>query len=276
MGACEYRSSRRARVRDRNMQIRPRDIAILEALTRMRAVRTTDIKRLFFKSKSTAAKRLRRLFDSGLTRPLVIDLAQETRHSITRVGHDVLADAMEDDVPQFHGAPRFNGRQVAHHDLLVATWASIVLGATRHGASLTMFRPEWELRSENPHAVLVPDALFVLEKDTATIRIALEVDTGTERRRVLAHKIERYNALDASRDPLFGIQPDAVLLVTLKERRARRLAQQLGSRAGIPLILSTGLFMAQDGGLSTGLATPSVLANPEFSFSSGFLTGIEV
>jgi len=244
----------------------------------MRAVRTSDIARLFFRNKRTAQKRLRRLLDGAFTRPIVTDLAAESRWTLTRAGHAVLEEASDDPVAPFRSAPRADARHFAHHDLLVAVWVSVALGARRSDASLLAFRPEWALRSEDPEAPLVPDALILLQKGNGELTLALEADCGTERPPILASKVARYNALTEAGSPLFGARPDAVLFVTSTERRARRIALHLRDRGAIPLIFGAVPHVLVDGGLTTGLATAETLGDENATgnpFVQGLLTGVE-
>jgi len=274
------RASRRERIRGRTARLRPRDVDVLNALLRMRALRTRDIARLFFGARSTARKRLRQLFDAGLVRVHVCSLAEETRYSVSPLGYRLLEQAY-DSPPRYFAPPRVDARQASHHDLLVSYWTALAVGGRENAVALELFRPEWELRSADPHAELIPDALATLRSSAAPDRplvLAVEADTGTERAHVIQRKLERYDSATGTARGVFDAKPDAVLFVVSTERRARRLAVHLHGYARTPVLLGPLPNILCDGGLTTGISTPRQLVeqpSPEGDFTSGLLTGVE-
>ena len=253
------RASRRERVRGRDARLCDRDLDILLALAKMRLLRTSDLTRLFFSAKGTCQKRLRKLYDAGLVRAVVTDLASENRYAATRLGYDLLQEALEGTaLPPFRPAPRVDGRNVTHLDLLNGYRIALALGAGERGVELRTFVPEWELRAKDHLATLVPDAIFsIASPGSDVLHSALEVDTGTEASNVVLRKLSKYRERHALRQPIFGFTVEALVLLAKTERRARALAKQViqsgGTASGPILLLGTEGTVMTCGGLDSGL-----------------------
>lgn len=254
------RARRDKRTRGRGIRLRGRDIDMLHALAKMRLLRTSALARLFFAAKATCQKRLRKLFDAGLIRTVVTGIAEENRFCLTRLGHALLVETVTPAVvPAYRAPPRAEHRSVQHLDLLNEYRIALALGVGTVALELRSFIPDWELRSRDPQAGLVPDAIFALSPTTlrAQTVLALEVDTGSETPNVVAKKVLRYRERHALGQGTFGVVPQAVLLLLKTERRARSLARQiaaLGGDGSPPLVLF-GLEqdLLPDGGVSKGL-----------------------
>ncbi len=77
-----------------------RDLWILNALGKMRFLTTGQIARLFcYGSSSAANNRLRQLFDAGLVRVWVRNLAADNIYAITPAGRQVLEERSEGSLP---------------------------------------------------------------------------------------------------------------------------------------------------------------------------------
>jgi predicted transcriptional regulator len=263
LAAPEKRASRRERVPKRGVRLRDRDVEILLAIAKMRLVRTTEITRLFFEAKGTAQKRLRKLFDAGLVRAVVTDLASENRFAITRLGHALLDEALDsDDVPAFRPPPKVEGRAVVHLDLLNAYRVGLAVGAATHGVEVVSFRPDWELRASAPNASLVPDALVSIDARGKTLGLALEVDAGTEALSVVRRKLLRYAEIHARNSLLFGMQVDMLVFLVEGRRRARSMAKLLsGSGAARMVFIGVPPLVMETGGFVSGVSTPEGLAS---------------
>lgn len=262
------RASRREREKGRTLRLRDRDVDILLALAKMRLLRTSDISRLFFSAPGTAQKRLRKLFDAGLVRAIVPDLAAENRFALTRLGHDFLRRAVGDDgVPLFRPAPRIDRRGAEHLDLLNRYRIALATSAPKAGAELRKFVPEWDLRAHDPHAALVPDAIVELAlTDRGIVAFALEVDTGTEPPGTVKKKLERYESAAVQRRPVCGFILPHVLLLAATARRARNLARALGGFDHRASIGSASLLLS-DGGLTGGIASIASLSKVDGELS---------
>ncbi len=269
------RTSRRMRAKGRDAKLRDRDVDILHALAKMRLLKTSDITRLFFRATGTAQKRLRKLYDTGLVKAVVTDLASENRYALTPVGHALLEQALpEGSVPAYRPAPRIDGRSVAHLDLLNRYRIAVAMAATAAGVELVRFTPEWELRAAEPKADLIPDAVAVLRSIGRQLPMAIEIDVGTESPRTVARKIERYASLALRRFPVFGLPSPKVIVVTTTPRRARSLARSMAVDA--PVLMGAAPFLLEDGGLRRGFALVNDLRKAEGAigaeiFSKGLL-----
>jgi predicted transcriptional regulator len=275
----EKRASRRTRIPKRGLRLRDRDVDIVLAIAKMRLVRTTEIARLFFEAKGTAQKRLRKLFDAGLVRAVVTDLASENRFAITRLGHALLEEALDaEEVPAFRTPPKADGRSLLHLDLLNAYRVGLALGAREPSIELLRFRTDWELMAENPQSRLVPDALVSLGVGDRLFHLAVEVDTGTEALHLVRSKLGRYSELYATQRALFGVRIDALLFVVKTRRRARSIAKLvLGSSPAPAVLLGVPPVVTERGGLSCGLwAADKLLASTtaEEQGTEGILPGI--
>ncbi|HEY5960544.1 MAG TPA: replication-relaxation family protein [Polyangiaceae bacterium] len=225
--AIPERASRTKRETHRGARIRHRDIDILMALVRMCLLSTSQLTRLFFGAKGTCQKRMRRLFDAGFVRPIVIELAAENRYAITRLGYAYLERIWEKgQVPPFRQPPRIDRGGLEHLDMLNEVRIAMALGAPRCGLRLARFVPDRELRASAPESPIVPDAAVVLSSERRNWQLALEVDTGTESAPVFGRKLLRYQGAADHGQSVFGMNDPVVLVVTLTERRARTLTRQ--------------------------------------------------
>lgn len=256
------RTSRRRRNTTRAIRLRERDIDILLALGKMRLLRTSDLSRLFFDAVGTCQKRLRKLFDAGLVRAVVTELAAENRFALTRLGHDLLARALdEDEVPAWRPAPRVDGRSVAHLDLLNRYRIALACETPKFGVRLVRFVPEWDIRATDPSAPIVPDALVVIATGQTTATLALEIDTGTEPASTVAKKIDAYDRAELARTPVFGVVAPKILIVTSTARRARSVARAIAhAPAGPTVWLGAAPFVLDNGGMTSGVARVGAIA----------------
>jgi len=245
----------------------------------MRLLRTTDLADLFFDAKGTCQKRLRKLFDAGLIRAIVADLAAENRYALTPLGHAFLVEA-QDDAPPWRPPPKVRGRDLVHLDLLNRYRIALAKGVAALGGALVRFAPDWELRSQAPQAELIPDAAVVIAlPEVGRLELAVEIDAGTMPPTVVAKKLAKYDAHRMMRAPIFGLAAPRVLLVAVTPRRARSLARGLhgrtGSAASALVLLGAAPYVLADGGLATGLAAvPDLVAVVGALTSDDFGSGI--
>jgi hypothetical protein len=259
--ATASRASRRQRVSTRGVRLRDRDIDILLALAKMRLLKTSNLTVLYFSAKGTCQKRLRKLFDAGLVRTIVTDLAADNRYALTPLGHALLVEALPDeDVPDFRPAPRIDGRGLAHLELVNRYRIALAKGATAASVELVAFVPEWELRSAEPTAPLIPDAALTLRVDGRDHGIAMEVDTGSEPPATVVRKVERYEAAVLARRRVGGLLAPTVVIIASSARRARSLARALANAGRGRAIVGAAPAVLADGGLASGLSTAGELA----------------
>jgi len=217
------RSQRRNGIR---LDLTERDRALLGALARFRLAPTSGLTRLFFAGvrPDTAAVRLRRLFDAGY---LDVTSAELHRPNYYRLGPK--GRQWADQLGVAAGRAPAGGQ--AHHLAIVRIWTEFALLA-RGGQEfrLSLFRPDWELREvADRRELVVPDALAELlpgasEHPGGPIRLALEVDLGTESIRTLSRKVDSYRAVLSEGDGLFGWPAVTLILLadglTIGRRRA--------------------------------------------------------
>jgi DNA-binding Lrp family transcriptional regulator len=242
-------------VKNRRLRLRGRDLDILVALAQMLLLSTSTLTRLFFDSKGTCQKRMRKLFDEGLVRAVVIDLAAENRYALTRLGYALLEKALPGEtIPAFRSPPRVGRRGLAHLDLLNHVRIAVALGAGMHDATLIRFVPDWDLRSIDQRAEIIPDALIILRRDPHDWSIALEIDCSTESRGVFGRKLLRYRQCANKGVAIFGVHNPLVLVVAPTERRARTLAKQARESQIDHIVFSWADSIGTDGGIVSGLA----------------------
>lgn len=233
----------------------------------MRMLRTTDLARLFFGATGTCQKRMRKLFDAGLVRTVVTDLAAENRYVLSRLGHSLLIEALDDDadVPIFRQAPRIDSRSVRHLDLLNQYRIALAEGcSTADSVELVRFTPEWDLRSSDPQAPIVPDAIMILALPSGRRAFALEIDTGSEPPATVAKKVARYDEAAMLRRPIFGVVNPLITIVAANPRRARNLARALATGSGARHVrLGAPPIVLRDGGVSSGFSSVLRLARAD-------------
>jgi hypothetical protein len=189
------RQSRRERRAGVNVSLTSRDQALLRALARFRIARSSDLGRLFFpgRNRDVLAARLRRLYDTRFLEVHVLDRAAENVYSLGRAGKVWLKGF---GMP-IRSIPR---PPWLHHLAIVRIWSGVAAATrTLEGARLARFSSEWELREGEDVRFLgiVPDALVEILRGPHRIRMALEVDCGTESMDVLREKLRRYGDLRA-------------------------------------------------------------------------------
>jgi hypothetical protein len=195
-----------------------RDSAVLNALSRFRLARTSDLLSYAFAGvrRDTAAVRLRRLFDSRLLAVLPPTQGVENVYRLGPAGKAWLA---EEGVPGGR-VPR-GGHE--HHLAIVQTWVTL---ARLDGLELERALPDWEIREQFGVAELqvVPDLLLVARAGEHRHAVAVEVDRGTESLTVLNRKLEAYRSLWGRSPGLFGFEQFGVAMVCVSARRAQLTA----------------------------------------------------
>lgn len=200
------RQSRNRRDRTRRIEMTERDERVLLALARFRLARTSDLRRAVFpgRHKDTAGERLRKLFDVGLLDVRPGDRSEESVYALGVKGREWLRG-------KGHEVRRIPRGDARHHLAVVGVWTG-VLEALRGVTEAHIARavPDWELRELTPSGLdLVPDLLLHLEVARGTsppspLRIAVEVDLGSESVGVLRSKVEKYESARLAPEGLLG------------------------------------------------------------------------
>ncbi len=225
------RHKRTERSKDVKVVLGPRDEALLGALARFRIAGTSDVAHLLFRGArpDTARKRLRRLFDASLVDVHATGVHEESVYSLGEAGRR-WAEA------RGLACGRVPVRPWDHHLAIVRAWVRLACALHGH-RSLRLLRvdPDWILRREHAGGAVpvVPDAALEIEHRAGgtvdRVRVALEIDLGSERQSALERKISAYepsaffNGI-ASEDVLL-----AVVLAHAGGRRMRSVAQLVGT-----------------------------------------------
>jgi hypothetical protein len=208
--------------RGRRIRLTDRDRWLLEAVAKMRFLRTTQLARLGFGgSRWAAAKRLRPLFDAGLIRVWVRDLARENVYSLDRAGARVLGENHPDGT---FAVPRGLDGHLEH--LLYINEVRVVLALTlpTAGGELVSWRSDWELRA-GTRVRVVPDALFAVRwTGNGDQTFALEIEHQSKSPRAFLKKVLRYGSGRSG----FGLDRAPVLVVAVEEKWAERYREALG------------------------------------------------
>lgn len=226
------RRGRTERAKGVKVVLGPRDEALLAALTRFQIARTSDLTSLFFHGarSDTAARRLRQLFDASFVDVHGGGLHEESVYSLAEAGRS-WAEARE---LVFRRVP---ARPWDHHLGIVRAWTRLARALHAH-PTLRLLRvdPDWTLRREFAGGAfpIVPDAAAEIERRRGgtldRIRVALEIDLGSERRSVFERKIVAYEP------SIFfnGVASETVLLAVVLanagSRRMRSLEQLVVTR----------------------------------------------
>ena len=167
-----------------------RDLWILDSLAAMRFLTTAHIARLFFNaSRSATNKCMRRLFDAGLIRSWVRDLAKDNVYALTPAGRDALEDSAGP-VGAAIACPRRLDGQLDHLLAINAVRAEFAMGLT--DGVIVWWRSDWEMRGV-ARGEAVPDARFALRwPDSGEHLFAMEVEYHTRAPRTFLRKMLRY------------------------------------------------------------------------------------
>jgi hypothetical protein len=216
-----------------------RDRWVLEALTKMRFLTTTQAARLFFgASRSAANKRLRRLLDAGLARAWVRSLSEDNVYSITRAG----LDALRVDETGIDGHPQVPCRLDGNLDHLLAintVRIALALALPESGGELRWWRSDWELPRAGRR--VTPDTLFAVRWDGgAELACSLEVERHTSGPRTVLTKLLRYVAQRTAAPGVSGGADGPILVVGHDPRRLERCRAALGHlRLPVPVWFAT-------------------------------------
>jgi len=225
------RQARDGRRRGIQVVLSPRDKQVLRALARFRIARTSDLVRVAFSGirADTAARRLRRLFDASYIDVRVGGRAEENMITLGATGRAWLATQGE----AVGGIPRGG---LAHHLAIVRQWSAIVSAVkTDPRLVLEVVQADWEIREQATGANLVPDALIQLGvKGRGAIRLALEVDLGTESLRTLRAKVAAYEEFRTLGHGLFGWQDHGLAVAlpsatVVREKAVQRILEDIWS-----------------------------------------------
>lgn len=191
------------------MRMTSRDLEILEAVGKLRFATTSQLARLYFRSRSGANKRLRRLLDANCLKVWVRQLAEENIYSLTRPGLRV--------VNQNAVVPRELARNLDHLVMLNEVRTRFAVGLQGVGGGLAWWLSEWDLQAHGRERV-IPDALFAVHWEETEHIFALEIENDTRNPQGILRKLLGYRA---ARE-LYGIKGYRILFVGRHPRMLER------------------------------------------------------
>lgn len=223
------RDERTGWAKNEGLTLTARDVTVLYAVGRCRALPTRDLVALSFGSRATASDRLRKLHVHGYLAVHVTGLNSDNIYVLTEKGRRVLLEHPDVDAADI-SVPRALPARVEHLMCLnrVRVLMTVAAREPRAPFALSTFRPEWDLLAERHAALieLVPDGIAQLvDAAGQTTVVAIEADVGTEAPTVIAKKIIRYDNYARSGQPLYGYDITSVIIVAPGERRVRSLAR---------------------------------------------------
>jgi hypothetical protein len=201
-----------ARRHARGIRLTERDRWLLDSVGKMRFATTRQLAQLLFGgSRSAANKRLRRLFDAGVIRTWVRDLASDNIYALTPAGRAALTDAGDASAVSYSCPRRLDGR-LDH--LLAINATRVTVATTLTDGVIAWWQSDWELRRFARRA-LVSDARFAVRWSDGAERVfALEVEHGTRAPRKFLGKILQYTAADWQ----LGGRSESITLVVVRRR----------------------------------------------------------
>jgi hypothetical protein len=193
--ASEIRRRRARDLRNPERRVRrtERDHWILEGLSKMRFLTTTQISRLAFEGSRWAAnKRLRKLLDAGLLRVWVRDLAKDNIYSLDRAGaRHLMLEAQSSDAVT---VPRGLDGNLDHLLSINQVRISMAVDLPEVGGELVWWKSDWEW--PRGRKGIIPDALFTIRWEGGVDQVfALEVDNNSCSLRGFLKKMLGYNSL---------------------------------------------------------------------------------
>ena len=182
----------------RPLNLTERDFDLLALVGSCRYLSTTQVASEFFPSTDRCRRRLRQLYDGGLLRVTLAGSTVPNLLSLTSAGVSVVGERD----PELEARLRLPGAialsGIRHHLGIVDVRLYLTALAAMRGHLLRRwtggggaFARDLDL----PRFGLTPDGLAELEVVGRSWRLAVEVDCGTETRRVLQAKLVRYAAV---------------------------------------------------------------------------------
>jgi len=246
------------------IKITPRDVEIIKAVHSYRFLSTSQIKRRFFRSKSKADRRLRRLFDYGFLDRIQLPVTQgrgELLYALWKQGTHLLAERLDKTLEEIGWRPKMNKLNPYHlkHELNLNQFRFTLEEAavTNNEYSILLWKQGADLRSPQSRfkpllkfywrrsaVILIPDALFALKGPKGRAFFFLEIDRATETkptifRKKMAHYSAYYKSGTFSKQ--FSHKKFRVLTVTISQRRLLSLIQNIKDLDHAPMFWFTTL-----------------------------------
>ena len=223
------------------IRIQERDKWILHALAKMRFLTTTHLAHLYFGDrKGMATKRLRKLFDAGLIRVWVRDLAKDNIYGLDRTGVRLLED--KDRNNHAYAVVRGLDGNLDHLLGINTVRVSLASGLPDVGGALISWRSDWEISRRTSHRI-VPDAEFTIQwEGLGRQSFRLEFDGNSRSVEGFLKKMLRYDALG------YGRSPSMILVVGKNQNWVHRYKTALCQMHGASPVWFTTLASIEDKG----------------------------
>ncbi|MFC1959372.1 replication-relaxation family protein [Chloroflexota bacterium] len=199
------------------MRLTERDREILKMVNDCRALLGSQIRELFFKSRSTAQYRLQRLYQHEyLDRHFISVISggpasSPVLYTITRRGATILRETFDYSEKELRIPRRrtFAWQSIDHLLKLNDFRVAVILAARQHDWNLAEWWDETVFRADPDHTVVVdrrgrekrkpvyPDSFFCLQVPQGQANFFVEIDTGTEPHSRFKPQIEVYQAYTA-------------------------------------------------------------------------------
>jgi hypothetical protein len=248
-----------------------RDQKIIQAVWKYRFLASSQIKELFFGSKSKADRRLRELYDHGYLDRIAIPQVQgrgELVYALCDKGAELLVrenglarkdlkwSRQKNKIqPQFlqHELNLAQFRMAVEKSIYLLPNAKLLYwlsGEEIKAKFQTRFSAHEYGRSNKRDSGLRPDAYFGIETDKGKLYFFVEIDRGTESLKVIQKKIELY--FNAYSKGLFeqsmGVKKFRVLFVVEDEKRLKTILETTQDFESI-LFWATTLIQATSGSI---------------------------
>lgn len=263
-----------------------RDQKIIQAVWKYRFLASSQIKELFFGSKSKADRRLRELFDYGYLDRIAIPQVQgrgELVYALWDKGAELLVreSGLARKDLKWNRQKNKIQPQYLQHELNLAQFRMAVeksvylmpdvrllfrFSGDEVTAKLRTRYSAAEYRNNKKRQSLRPDACFGIDAPKGKLYFFVEIDRGTESLRIINTKLELYSAgySKGSFEQSLGIKKFRVLFVGDTARRMATLLQVAGETSCHFLFWFTTLdSIATNPPLSTSVWT--MAGNPELT-----------
>lgn len=208
--------------------LQEREIDVLASIAWAGILSTSQVMHLHFPSRRKAQRRLRALLDHRLVRAALQAemLHKDTLWRLTTRGAALLVElGRTADEVKPGPLPRF--AKLAHALAIRDVFVAFCLAEREGNFVLEDFRFDDELSHAEPFrsARVIPDGLATLRHGDIVTRIGIEVDRGSQPRRVIDSKLSAWR-------PLIGPAVVELLVVAPSQRRADAIAL-IASRVGV-------------------------------------------
>lgn len=218
------------------MQLRERDVDIIEAVHKYRVLRQEQIQALFFGSRATAQTRLEKLYDHAYLDRKFLPVYEgqgrsPTLYVLDRRGAETLRVQRGYDAITWHSSSKNLATDFLQHTTAInEVMIAVTLACRAHGFILEEWQTESHLKADYDRvrirsgrgqetAPVIPDSYFTIIANQRRYPFALELDRGTMELKRFKTKVKAYMAYhqSGSYERRFGTSSLRVLTVVSTE-----------------------------------------------------------